>query len=290
MLNKRRSGLGSLIPGADLALEGSVELAPISSIAVNPFQPRRTFDPKPLEELADSIRHYGILQPLTVRRCKSGYELIAGERRLQAARKAGLTEVPVVIRECDEEGMLVLALVENLQREDLNAIEAAHSYDLLSKGFGFSQAEVAERVGKSRSAVTNAMRLLSLPTPIRLAVADGRLSEGHGRALLSITDPDLQAEVFKETLAKGLTVRAIESYAPKSSGRRKEQKVSPTKSLDPDLQMVQEALQITLGTRVRFKPGSSANGGAIEIEYYSIDDLSLIYDKLTPKRQPDPAG
>ena len=289
MLNKRRSGLGSLIPGADLALEGSVELAPISSIAVNPFQPRRTFDPKPLEELADSIRHYGILQPLTVRRCKSGYELIAGERRLQAARKAGLTEVPVVIRECDEEGMLVLALVENLQREDLNAIEAAHSYDLLSKGFGFSQAEVAERVGKSRSAVTNAMRLLSLPTPIRLAVADGRLSEGHGRALLAITDPDRQAELFQETLAKGLSVRALESYAPKTPGKRKEQK-TPTKALDPNLQMVQEVLQRTLGARVRFKPGSTADNGAIELEYYSVEELSSIYDKLSPKRQADPVG
>ena len=146
---KRRSGLGSLIPGADLAGSGP-ETVPITAIAVNPYQPRRVFAPDALEELAESIRRHGILQPLSVRPREGGYELIAGERRLQAARKAGLTEVPVSIRECDNEQMLALALVENLQREDLNPMEAARSYYQLGEEFGLSQGEIAEVVGKSR--------------------------------------------------------------------------------------------------------------------------------------------
>ncbi|HEX2951927.1 MAG TPA: ParB/RepB/Spo0J family partition protein, partial [Armatimonadota bacterium] len=208
MLNKRRSGLGSLIPGAELATETGPEFVPVAEIAVNPYQPRRNFTPEAIDELADSIRQYGVLQPLTVRRRDGGYELIAGERRLQASRKAGLTTVPVIMRECTDEEMLALALVENLQREDLNAMEAARSYHQLIDDFGLSQTEVAERVGKSRSAVANTLRLLALSNPIQQAVAEGAISEGHARALLAVDNGDTRDQLFQETLKKGLSVRA----------------------------------------------------------------------------------
>jgi ParB family chromosome partitioning protein len=281
MMNKRRSGLGSLIPGSELIPEGTLEQAPVAAIAVNPYQPRRVFAPEALEELAESIRQYGVLQPLAVRRREGGYELIAGERRLQAARKAGLYEVPVTVRDCSDEEMLALALVENLQREDLNALEAARSYHQLTEEFGLSQAEVADRVGKSRSAVANTLRLLALPAPIQQAVAEGGISEGHARALLAIGDPARQTELFKETLAKGLSVRALEACATAGTKQRKERKKSPAPAMDANLLQVQEELQRVLGTRVRFKPGSTATGGALEIEYYNAGDLDQLYDALS---------
>lgn len=276
---KRRSGLGSLIPGADLSTDSGPEVVPIHSIAVNPYQPRRNFAPDAIDELADSIRQYGLLQPLSVRHREGGYELIAGERRLQASRKAGLTEVPVVLRDCTDEEMLALALVENLQREDLNAMEAARSYQQLIDEFGLSQTEVAERVGKSRSAVANTLRLLALSSPIQQAVAEGAISEGHARALLSVNDADRQQTLFQETLSKGLSVRALESLT------RAKPKASATNTpepppIDPDLNQVQADLQRSLATKVRFKPGSTIKGGCIEIEYYSEADLDHIYNAL----------
>lgn len=281
MVNKRRSGLGSLIPGAELETEGTPDVAPIAAVAVNPYQPRRTFAPEALDELAASIRQYGVLQPLTVRRREGGFELIAGERRLQAARKAGLQDVPVIVRDCSDEEMLALALVENLQREDLNAMEAAHSYHQLVHDFGLSQAEVADRVGKSRSAVANTLRLLALPAPVQQAVADGRLSEGHGRALLAVADPSRQEILFKDALDKGLSVRALEASIATAAPRpRKQRTKTAGGTLDANLCQVQEDLQRALGTRIRFKPGSTPSHGTLEIEYYSAGDLDLIYNAL----------
>lgn len=279
MIHRRRSGLGSLIPGAELSAGPAPELAPITSIAVNPYQPRRTFAPEALEELAESIRQHGILQPLTVRPREGGYELIAGERRLQAARKAGLTEVPVTVRDCTDEEMLALALVENLQREDLNAMEAARSYQRLVEEFGLSQAEVASCVGKSRSAVANTLRLLALPAGMQQAVEDGTLSEGHARALLAVEQPERREALFNATLTEGLSVRALEARVqpqPKQPARR----ARHAAGLDPNLAQVQTELQTTLATRVRFRSGSSASHGLIEIEYYSADDLERIYDAI----------
>lgn len=287
MLNRRRSGLGSLIPGAELtvpaapASKGGPIFVPLSAIAVNPYQPRRVFAPEALEELADSIRQHGILQPLTVRkRGESGYELIAGERRLQASRKAGLAEVPVIIRECSDKDMLELALVENLQREDLNAMEAAQSYQQLIAEFGLSQGEVAERVGKSRSAVANTLRLLALPSPIQQAVSEGAISEGHARALLAAENAERQMALLAEIRTKGLSVRAIEaavSAKPPVSIRRKPK---ATEKKDANLQQVESELQNTLGTKVRFKEGSTPQKGTIEIEYYNADDLERIYEVI----------
>lgn len=279
MLSKRRSGLGSLIPGAELIAETGPEQVPLSAIAVNPYQPRRTFAPDALDELADSIRQYGILQPLTVRLRDGGYELIAGERRLQASRKAGLTEVPVVVRNCTDEEMLALALVENLQREDLNPMEAAKSYHQLIEDFGLSQTEVAERVGKSRSAIANTMRLLALPGTIQTAIAEGGISEGHGRALLTIDDPTRREALFQETLAKGLSVRVLEAMAnpkPRQTVRRK----SLQPDLDANLLQLAENIQRALGLKVRFKAGSTEQCGSLEIDYYCEADLDQIYNAL----------
>lgn len=279
MLSKRRSGLGSLIPGAELIAENGPQLVPLTAIAVNPYQPRRTFAPDALDELADSIRQYGILQPLTVRHRDGGYELIAGERRLQASRKAGLTEVPVVVRNCTDEEMLALALVENLQREDLNPMEAAKSYHQLINDFGLSQTEVAERVGKSRSAIANTMRLVALPETMQTAIADGGISEGHGRALLTIDDPTRRDALFQEALTKGLSVRVLEAMAnpkPRQTARRKS--VQP--DLDANLFQLAENMQRALGLKVRFKAGSSEQNGCLEIDYYCEADLDQIYNAL----------
>ncbi len=273
---KRRSGLGSLIPGADLAGSGP-ETVPITAIAVNPYQPRRVFAPDALEELAESIRRHGILQPLSVRPREGGYELIAGERRLQAARKAGLTEVPVSIRECDNEQMLALALVENLQREDLNPMEAARSYYQLGEEFGLSQGEIAEVVGKSRPAVANTMRLLALPAPMQHAVEEGTLSEGHARALLSVDHEERRTALFVDAMAKGLSVRALEALAAAVPNAKRPRK-SAAPPADPNLAAVQSTLQTALGTRVRFTPGSTGTKGKLEIEYYSAEDLERIIE------------
>ena len=278
MLSKRRSGLGALIPGAEFTEDaGAIESALITAVAVNPFQPRREFAPEALEELADSIRQYGILQPLTVRRREGGYQLIAGERRLQAARKAGLQQVPVIVRACSDEEMLALALVENLQREDLNAMEAAHSYQQLVEQFGLTQTEIAERVGKSRSAVANTMRLLALPAPMQQSVSEGALSEGHARTLLAVADNAQQLQLFQDTLKKGWSVRALEAMV-NPTPRRTERKRTPAPAPDANLLAVQDELQLSLAARVQFKSGSSAEKGTIEIDYYSADDLNRIYE------------
>lgn len=280
MIHRRRSGLGALIPGGELPSGSGPEPVPITAIAVNPYQPRRTFAPEALDELTDSIRQHGILQPLTVRPRDGGFELIAGERRLQAARRAGLTVVPVQVRECSDEEMLALALVENLQREDLNAMEAARSYQQLAEEFGLAQAEIAAQVGKSRSAVANTLRLLALPAPIQQAVEGGVLSEGHARALLAVANPAAQDALFQQTVDAGLSVRALEALVhprPKQTARKPSQRASVA---DANLQQVQVDLQAALSTRVRFKPGSNAVKGVIEIDYYTPEDLDRLYELL----------
>lgn len=283
---KRRSGLGSLIPGEDLAAAQTslAEMVQIEQITVNPFQPRRTFAPEALEELADSIRQYGIIQPLTVRRQQVGFQLIAGERRLQAAQKAGLTAVPVVIRECGDDEMLALALVENLQREDLNAMEAATSYQQLIELFGLSQSEVAEKVGKSRSTVANTLRLLALPDTIQHAVVNGALSEGQARTLLVIESPQRQQAIFQQTVKKGLSVRALEKLVQAEGKVRKDKPSHSRDVTDANLLALQDELQLTLSSRVQFKANSTANSGTLEIDYYSAADLQAIYEALIGRK------
>ncbi|MHB0935860.1 MAG: ParB/RepB/Spo0J family partition protein [Armatimonadota bacterium] len=280
MMHQRRSGLGSLIPGAELSAGSAPMLVPIATITTNPYQPRRIFAPEALDELAESIRQHGILQPLTVRPRGDGYELIAGERRLQAARKAGMTSVPVIVRGCTDMEMLELALVENLQREDLNAMEAAHSYQQLVSEFGLSHGQVAERVGKSRSAVANTLRLLSLPEPVQQGVEDNAISEGHARALLSLEEPERQVALFKETVERGWSVRALEAQVSRSPRHVSKKPKEKKDGADPHLMQIRSELQLLLGTRVVFKTGSDADSGAIEIDYYSSEDLARILEIL----------
>ena len=281
-------GLGALIPGASEprletdggALSFRVE---VDRITPSPFQPRRTFDEAKIEELAASIRNQGIIQPLVVRRKGDGYELIAGERRWRAAMRAGLAQVPIVVRDASDHEALQLALVENLQREDLNPIEEANGYRRLQEEFQWSQEEMAEKVGKSRPAIANSMRLLSLPTEVQQEVSSGNLPAGQARALLGLHSEPLILSAYREVLAKGLSTRETEKLVRHLLlGRRRRRQVP---LIDPDLRSIVEELQRLLGTRVRFLPKARSARGKIEIEYYSLPDLDRIIQTIKKNPQ-----
>jgi ParB family chromosome partitioning protein len=280
-------GLGALIPGASEprvetdggALSFRVE---VDRITPSPFQPRRTFDEAKIEELAASIRNQGIIQPLVVRRKGDGYELIAGERRWRAAMRAGLRQVPIVVRDASDHEALQLALIENLQREDLNPIEEANGYRRLQEEFQWSQEEMAEKVGKSRPAIANAMRLLSLPAEVQQEVSSGNLPAGQARALLGLHSEPLILSAYREVLAKGLSTRETEKLVRHLLLGRKRRRQVPL--IDPDLRSIVEELQRLLGTRVRLLPKARSARGKIEIEYYSLPDLDRIIQTI--KRNP----
>lgn len=270
-------GLGALIPGIDAAKDLPNLQVEVDRIAPNPLQPRRSFDEAKIEEMAASIRDQGIIQPLLVRRNRDGYELIAGERRLRAAVKAGLREVPVVVREASDNESLQLALIENLQREDLNPIEEASAYHRLQKDFALSQEEIADKVGKSRPAVANSMRLLLLPQEVQQEVARGRLPVGQARALLGLGNEALMIATAREVIAKGLSTRATEKLVARLRlGRRRGAPLS-----DPNLRSLIERLQRSLGTKVRLIHRARSGRGKIEIEYYSAADLERIVQRMT---------
>jgi ParB family transcriptional regulator, chromosome partitioning protein len=255
----------------------------IDLITPSPFQPRRSFDEAKIEELATSIRNQGIIQPLVVRHINDRYELIAGERRWRAAMKAGLNEVPVVIRDASDNEALQLALVENLQREDLNAIEEANGYRRLQEEFHWSQEEMADKVGKSRPAIANSLRLLSLPNVIQLEIAQGNLPPGQARALLALQSEALMISTCRDVITKGLSTRETEKLVRALvSGRRRRR----TPLIDPNLRAVVENMQRALGTRVRLLPKARSNKGKIEIEYYSLPELERIIETIigTPPR------
>jgi ParB family chromosome partitioning protein len=282
-------GLSALIPdAAESKAETKSDVSnikvDIDRISPSPFQPRRRFDETKIEELASSIRNQGIIQPLVVRPKGDGYELIAGERRWRAAMKAGLSEVPVVIREASDQEALQLALVENLQREDLNPIEEASGYRRLQEEFQWSQEEMAEKVGKSRPAIANAMRLLALPAEVQHEVASGDLPVGQARALLGLQSEPLIISSCREVIARGLSTRETEKLVRHlMSGRRRRRQVS---LIDPDLKSIAEELQRSLGTRVRLIPKARSTKGKIEIEYYTLVDLERIIHAITGRRYP----
>jgi ParB family chromosome partitioning protein len=250
----------------------------IDLISPSSYQPRRSFDDVKIEELATSIRNQGIIQPLVVRRKGDRYELIAGERRWRAAMKAGLNEVPAVIRDASDNEALQLALVENLQREDLNPIEEAGGYRRLQEEFHWSQEEMADRVGKSRPAIANSLRLLSLPNEVQLEVAKGNLPAGQARALLGLPTEALVLATCRDVIAKGLSTRETEKLVRALvSGRRRRRAAL----IDPDLRTVVENMQRVLGTRVRLLPKARSNKGKIEIEYYSLPELDRIVQTIT---------
>ena len=271
-------GLGALLDDDVMKTESSGSLSlPISQVETCSSQPRKRFDDESLQELADSISQHGIIQPLTVRKLSSGYyQIIAGERRWRAARLAGLQEVPVIVIEADDRKAAELAMIENLQREDLNPMEEAAGFQSLIESYHMTQEEAAQRVGKSRSAVTNALRLLGLTPSVRKLVEEGKLSAGHARALVPLS-PSLQESAANAIVSGGLSVRQTEALVKRLSAEKKE-----AQDKDPDevdyLAEAQNELKARLCRGVKIVPGRKK--GRIELEYYGVDDLNDLLDAL----------
>jgi len=254
---------------------------PLGLIQPNPMQPRTFFSSDGLEELAASIRANGIIQPLIVRRAGDGYQIVAGERRWRAARIAELEEVPVVVQDVADRAMLEVALIENIQREDLNPIETAHAFERLGRDLGLSQEEIGRRTGKDRTSIANIVRLLKLPKEVQLLVAERRLSMGHARAILGLPTAEEQIQVAEKTVALGLSVRQVEAQVQElTSDRGKPSHGSRKDSVqDPNVRAAADELERALGTRVRIVELSEQRG-RIEIEYYSQADLDRLYQQI----------
>lgn len=281
-------GLGALMGDDALQTQeaGSIYL-PISQVEPGLNQPRKNFDDEALEDLADSIREHGIIQPLTVRRLNSGYyQIIAGERRWRAAKKAGLREVPAVIIEADDRKVMEIGLIENLQREDLNPMEEAEGYQVLLTDFGMTQEEVARRMGKSRPAITNALRLTGLPPEVRELLISGQLSAGHGRAVLMVEGTKAQVAFAQKLAQEGLSVRQAESAAKTFTLEPKKEKSAPAN--DPNqiyIKEVEKSLSGRFGRKVTITAGRRK--GRLELEFYNTDDLNALLDLLetvSPKK------
>ncbi len=278
-----RSGLGkgldALIPGSSSAVgEGGLTQVSVDLVQRNPRQPRQHFDPAELEELAASIREHGIIQPLVVSPVADGtYTLITGERRLQAARLAGLRTVPVVVRYASDQQFLELALIENVQRADLNPIEEAEAFQHLAKEFGLSHETIASRVGKSRVAVTNTLRLLDAASGIKQALVDGSITEGHARALLALTSARAQEAALQTVVNLDLSVRQTEQLARKLAGHKPVPKKKAGRSAN--VGDLEKRLRDSLGTKVSLKHGRK--GGTITIYYYSDEELDAIMERLS---------
>jgi len=287
-------GLSALLPGrapspaaaaAPAPEEKSSALParlPLSSIHANPMQPRTVFQADRLEELAASIRANGIIQPILVRQHQEGYQIVAGERRWRAAKLAGVTDVPVVIQDVADPRMLELALIENIQREDLNPLETAHAYDRLNRELGLSHEEIGRRTGKDRTSITNIVRLLKLPKEVQVLVAEHRITMGHARAILGLPDATTQIQIAEKAAAQNLSVRQVEALVQEltserpreGSGHRKEH------TLDPNVKAAIDELERALGTRVRIVELSEQRG-RIEIEYYSQAELDRLFQHIT---------
>ena len=283
-------GLDSLIPEnksvkpvvkpekAEESVKTGEQMLKINQVEPNREQPRKHFEEDALLELADSIKQYGVLQPLLVRKRKDYYEIIAGERRWRAAKLAGLKEVPVVIRDMSEQEIMEISLIENIQRENLNPIEEAAAYKKLLEEFGLKQEEVAERVAKSRTAVTNSMRLLKLDERVQQMVIDGMLTTGHARALLAIEDPEVQFQTAVRVYNEKMSVRDVEKLV-----KNQDRKTSEKKQEDPQQQAVfhdlEERMKLALGTKLSINRKDQKKG-KIEIEYYSMEDLERLMDIL----------
>ncbi len=247
----------------------------IEHIDPNPRQPREHFDGEHLGELAESIRQNGVLQPIVVRRVEGRYELVLGERRLRAAKLAGRATIPAIVREVDDADSLRHALMENLQREDLNPMEEARGYQALKDGFGLPVADIAAMIGKNRSTVANSMRLLNLPDVVKTLIVEGKLTAGHARALLAIEGEEAQIEWARRIVSESLTVREIERTAP---GKPRGKKRRGPRKMSPQLQAVEDAIETHLGTRAKIVPRTK--GGIIWIEYYSDEELESVLERM----------
>ncbi|MFN2225824.1 MAG: ParB/RepB/Spo0J family partition protein [Anaerolineae bacterium] len=281
----RRRGLGkgleALIPAAETPASGLVNV-PLAAISRNPMQPRGELDPEALSELAASIREHGLIQPLVVtQQGPERYQLIAGERRWQAAKAAGLVTVPVIVKEATPQQILELALVENIQRADLNPLEEAAAYRQLVEEFGLTQEQVAERVGKSRVAVTNTLRLLRLPAEVQQALTDGTIHEGHARALLALPTAEAQVAALKTVMARDLSVRQTEELVRRLRAESPEPR--PKAPPSPEIQALEEEFRARLGTKVQLVRGQKG-GGRLVIHYYNQEDLEALYDLIVGSR------
>ncbi|MBM3761666.1 MAG: ParB/RepB/Spo0J family partition protein [Acidobacteria bacterium] len=264
-------------PASSEPTSGLVQLS-ILDIQANPRQPRTNFSADKLQELAESIKVNGIIQPLLVRKLGDGYEIVAGERRWRAAKLAGLAVVPVVIQDVADDNVLTLALIENIQRDDLNAIETAVAYDRLSRELNLTHEEIGRRTGKDRTSITNFLRLLRLPEDLQAMLGDGRLSMGHARTILGLPTEELQRNVAEKIVSQGLSVRATEKLV-QSMTEPRELKEQVKVQIDPNVKAAEEELQRVLGTRVAIHRKNEKRG-RIEIEYYSQDELHRIYQML----------
>jgi ParB family chromosome partitioning protein len=283
-------GLGALIPPGAAehrgpAVSGYREI-PVASIKPNPYQPRDAFDEEALGALADSIREVGLLQPVLVRPAGEGFELIAGERRLRAAKRVGLQTIPALVRETDDDRALEQALVENVQREDLNPLEEAAAYQQLIEDFKLTHEQLASRVGKSRAAISNTLRLLQLPPSIQVAVREGQLSMGHARALLGTPDRAFQEALAKRTIKGELSVRDVEEAVRvrnDGNGSNGSKPTPPGRMRPPGLAELEELVADHLETRVKIRMGR-AGKGSITVDFSGLDDLERIYRRMTESR------
>lgn len=297
MIEKKKNfglgkGLGSLIPEGVLSEEEKTKLqthlneifqeVEISKIQFNPYQPRKSFEDKNLDELAESIKANGVIQPITLRKVGNEYQLISGERRIRAALKAGLTKVPAFIINVDEDfRLLEIAIIENIQREDLNPIELANGLKKLSEEFHLTQEEIAKRVGKDRSTITNLIRLLKLPISVQDSLRKGEITTGHAKVLLSLNDDEIIKQVWKKIIEEKLSVRETEKVVAKILEKQNQKKEPITKSVkrESNISHFEKEISRILGTKVKIKDNN--NKGKIIIEYYNLDDFQRIIENLT---------
>lgn len=290
-------GLDALFsaPGAPQAAESNEpanEIA-IKEITPNQHQPRRDFDEEALAELAQSIKQHGVIQPIVVRKTLNGYELVAGERRWRASQIVGLKQIPAVVREYTDSEMMEIALIENLQRRDLNPIEEAMAFRSLMEEFGLTQEEVSRRIGRSRSMIANIVRLLNLHPEIQEFVSRGTLTMGQARPLLALENPEVQLDAAKQIIEEDLSARDAEELVRRIAARRPVKKVEPVNDEQEDnrqffMNEFEDRLKVILGTQVRIKPGKLKS--KIEIEYYSDEDLERIMEMLSKRQEPTPSN
>jgi ParB family transcriptional regulator, chromosome partitioning protein len=259
--------------------EGSLVELPIQDIKPNPFQPRKTVDPAALEELVSSIKQAGLLQPVVVRRANAGYELIAGERRLRACQQLGWERIPAVQRDADDRTLLTLALIENLQRDDLSPVDEARGYERLIAEFKLAQQDVADAVGRDRSTVANALRLLKLPELVLQMLHEGHLSVGHARALLALEDPRIVTNLAREAVAQGLSVREVEDRVRGGRAPERRPRMKRGVGVAPEVRRVEDALRRRLGTDVRVSLRAKGKG-QIHLSFYSNDDLARLLELI----------
>lgn len=276
---------GTMEPDRVSYQNAKIEEIELAKIVANPFQPRKVFKPEALKELSDSIKEHGVIQPLVVTVTPTGYELVVGERRFRASQLAGLIKVPAIIKESMvDQTKLEVALIENIQRQELNPIEEAQAYERLMKTFNLTQEQVAKKVGKSRPAVANTVRLLNLPAEIQRGVIEGKIMEGHARALLGMIDPEKMILMYKMVLEQNLNVRQVESKVRELTMKKQLDSIAP----DPKLMAMESELRGKLGTQVKIR--RQGQGGSITIEFFSDEELSEIVHKMAEQKAAEDGG